>query len=183
MSFSRNFRPQGGTIHDEYWCSLSRNNNLNCNNRNRTRNNGYMRNFNKSHHEYYNSGRYRDCNYVKPDNNNNGPSWKRRKFSDSTWGDCSGGRPYLPPNAYEFGSSTSCFNPGPPTRFNSDASTSTCCKRDRSKLDDDEPVFMSRDEIERHSPSRKDGIDALRETHLRYSYCAFIQNVGLCLEL
>ncbi|POO02223.1 Cyclin [Trema orientale] len=191
MSFMRNFRPQGGTIHDEYWSSLSRHNfstNNNNNSRNRTRNNGgYMRSFNGS---YDYSGRYnnhRDYNHnssfydYKPDNC--GPSWKRRKFSDSTWGDSSG-RPYLPPpNVYDFASST-CFNSGPPTRFNYDASTSTTsCKRDWSKLDDDEPVFMSRDEIDRHSPSRKDGIDALRETHLRYSYCAFIQNVGLRLEL
>ncbi|XP_058077655.1 cyclin-T1-5-like isoform X3 [Magnolia sinica] len=43
--------------------------------------------------------------------------------------------------------------------------------------------FMSRDEIERLSPSRKDGIDSLRETHLRYSYCAFLQNLGMRLEL
>ncbi|KAL4205157.1 hypothetical protein AMTRI_Chr01g135900 [Amborella trichopoda] len=43
--------------------------------------------------------------------------------------------------------------------------------------------FMSRDEIERCSPSRKDGIDLRKETHLRYSYCAFLQNLGMTLEL
>ena len=60
---------------------------------------------------------------------------------------------------------------------------STSCKRDCSVLEDDEPVFMSREEIERYSPSRKDGIDALREAHLRYSYCTFLQNLGLRLEV
>ncbi|GAB4843420.1 hypothetical protein Ancab_013382 [Ancistrocladus abbreviatus] len=36
---------------------------------------------------------------------------------------------------------------------------------------------------DRCSPSRKDGIDALHETRLRYSYCAFIQNLGMRLDL
>ncbi|XP_031477706.1 uncharacterized protein LOC116248843 isoform X2 [Nymphaea colorata] len=43
--------------------------------------------------------------------------------------------------------------------------------------------FMSREELERCSPSRKDGIDSNRETYLRYSYCSFLQNLGLRLEL
>ncbi|KAG8373055.1 hypothetical protein BUALT_Bualt12G0131000 [Buddleja alternifolia] len=61
---------------------------------------------------------------------------------------------------------------------------STTSKRDRSKFEEDEElVFMSRDEIERCSPSRKDGIDALHETHLRYSYCAFLQNLGVQLDI
>ncbi|KAG6423154.1 hypothetical protein SASPL_113542 [Salvia splendens] len=64
------------------------------------------------------------------------------------------------------------------------AYSSTTSKRDRSKYEDgEEVVFMSRDEIERHSPSRKDGIDLLHETHLRYSYCAFLQNLGVRLDL
>ncbi|KAL6581774.1 hypothetical protein OROMI_005788 [Orobanche minor] len=57
-------------------------------------------------------------------------------------------------------------------------------KRDGSNFEDDEEVgFMSRDEIERCSPSRKDGIDQLHETHLRYSYCAFLQDIGIRLDL
>ncbi|MCI05924.1 cyclin-T1-4-like, partial [Trifolium medium] len=47
----------------------------------------------------------------------------------------------------------------------------------------DKPIFMSRDDIDRNSPSRKDGIDVCHETHLRYSYCAFLQNLGTRLEL
>lgn len=64
------------------------------------------------------------------------------------------------------------------------AYTSTTLKRDRSKYEDDEEVgFMSRDEIERCSPSRKDGIDLLHETHLRHSYCAFLHHIGFRLDL
>nr|GEW00735.1 cyclin-T1-4-like isoform X1 [Tanacetum cinerariifolium] len=64
------------------------------------------------------------------------------------------------------------------------ARTSTSYKRDRARFEEDAEVeFMSRDQIERLSPSRKDGIDALQETHLRYSYCAFLQNLGVRLEL
>lgn len=54
--------------------------------------------------------------------------------------------------------------------------------RSRARLEDT-VVFMSRDELERCSPSRKDGINLLRETHLRYSYCAFLQNLGIQLNL
>ncbi|CAN6485478.1 unnamed protein product [Victoria cruziana] len=43
--------------------------------------------------------------------------------------------------------------------------------------------FMSREELERCSPSRKDGIDSSRETYLRYSYCSFLQSLGQLLEL
>ncbi|CAN0886969.1 CYCT1-3 [Linum grandiflorum] len=70
-----------------------------------------------------------------------------------------------------------------PLRSNTEASTSTRCKRSRSTLEDEEPLFMSKDVIEKCSPSRKDGIDAQHETHLRYSYCAFLQDLGLRLDL
>ncbi|CAH9080577.1 unnamed protein product [Cuscuta europaea] len=58
-------------------------------------------------------------------------------------------------------------------------------KRSRSEFEDSdiEVVFMSREEIDRCSPSRKDGIDALHEMQLRYSYCAFLQTLGTRLEL
>ncbi|KAH6769880.1 hypothetical protein C2S52_014683 [Perilla frutescens var. hirtella] len=56
-------------------------------------------------------------------------------------------------------------------------------KRDRSMFEDDEVVFMSRDDIEKLSPSRKDGINQIHETYLRYSYCSFLQNVGAKLHL
>lgn len=57
-------------------------------------------------------------------------------------------------------------------------------KSDSMKLAvDEDPIFMSKDEIERRSPSRKDGIDVRKETHLRHSYCAFLQNLGIRLAL
>lgn len=48
---------------------------------------------------------------------------------------------------------------------------------------EDGAAFMSRDEIERCSPSRKDGIDLHRETYLRYSYCGFLQDLGIRLDV
>lgn len=56
-------------------------------------------------------------------------------------------------------------------------------KSDQSKFEDEEVVFMSRDDIEKTSPSRKDGINQIHETYLRYSYCSFLQNVGARLHL
>ncbi|KAL3641993.1 hypothetical protein CASFOL_012808 [Castilleja foliolosa] len=71
-----------------------------------------------------------------------------------------------------------------PRSGGSSAYSSTISKRDRSKFEDEEEVvFMSRDEIERRSPSRKDGIDMLHEMRLRHSYCAFLQNLGFRLDL
>lgn len=48
---------------------------------------------------------------------------------------------------------------------------------------EEDAVLMSRDELENCSPSRKDGINLTRETHLRYSYCAFLQDLGFQLNL
>ncbi|KAL5995961.1 hypothetical protein ACLOJK_026034 [Asimina triloba] len=77
-------------------------------------------------------------------------------------------------------STSRCFYPVPAS-----VRADSLPKRDRGELrrDDGDQAFMSRDEIERCSPSRKDGIDVMRETHLRYSYCAFLQNLGMRLEL
>nr|XP_028951317.1 cyclin-T1-4-like isoform X2 [Malus domestica] len=189
MSFARNYRSQGGTTGEEYWPTLGRNdfknfhnfNHRNNNNWNRSRTSSFAKNYNNFPNFQNYVGGYKEhadnSNYFKPDS---APSFKRRKFSDSTWGD--GGRHYLPPNTYEFVSST-CNNYLPYARSNGDASASTTGKRDRSKLDEDELPFMSRDEIERCSPSRKDGIDSVREAHLRYSYCSYLQNLGLRLDL
>ncbi|XP_050215946.1 cyclin-T1-4-like isoform X2 [Mercurialis annua] len=195
MSFAaRNYDSQGGTLYDDHCSSFSRhsfnthrtrnmsnithknNNNSHCNN-----------NYNYKHNWNYNHdfpGRLRDHfndnnNYVNPPREAH--SMKRRKLSAGAWGDA--GRHFLQPVSCENAASAAYNNPVPFTSSNAETSTSTSCKRDRSKLEDDDPVFMSKDEIERHSPSRKDGIDALRETHLRYSYCAFLQNLGMRLDL
>ncbi|KAG5560132.1 hypothetical protein RHGRI_003429 [Rhododendron griersonianum] len=117
--------------------------------------------------------------YVNPDT---APSLKRRKFSSSTWENS--GEDYRP-KAYNNGISTHDINfvlPAP-SRPDANAYTSTAGKRDRSEFEVDEVIFLSRDDIERCSPSRKDGIDVLHETYLRYSYCAFLQNLGSRLDL
>lgn len=112
------------------------------------------------------------------------PPVKRRKFSASAWE--SGMRSYVQPPMYEHGPSTNKNSSVPTVRTDSvraDAYQPPSCKRDLSVFEDEELVFMSRDEIERCSPSRKDGIDALQETRLRYSYCSFLQNLGIRLEM
>ncbi len=177
-------------MHDERWNSFNRNG-FNSRNRNvdLSRNNSY-----NNHNWSYNNSSFRDFvgmfqdqfnengNYVKPCPPSGAPSYKRRKFSSGSWGD--GGSYYPQRVAYESAVPLAYNNSSqPPARSNTEVSTSGSCKRDRSKLDEDEPVFMSKDDIERISPSRKDGIDALRETHLRYSYCAFLQNLGMRLEM
>ncbi|AEE84199.1 Cyclin family protein [Arabidopsis thaliana] len=54
-----------------------------------------------------------------------------------------------------------------------------------SNLHDDEiiPWFFSREEIERNSPSRRDGIDLKTETRLRDSYCTFLEILGERLKV
>ncbi|KAH7428706.1 hypothetical protein KP509_09G013400 [Ceratopteris richardii] len=44
-------------------------------------------------------------------------------------------------------------------------------------------IFFSREEIDKCSPSRRDGIDVQKETFLRYSYCSFLQTLGIRLQL
>lgn len=51
------------------------------------------------------------------------------------------------------------------------------------KSEEDDVSVMSRDDIDRCSPSRKDGINRYTETHLRYSYCAYLQCLGMRLDL
>ena len=43
--------------------------------------------------------------------------------------------------------------------------------------------FFTRDFIENSSPSRKDGIDPSKESYLRKSYCAFLQDLGMRLKV
>ncbi|XWS13610.1 hypothetical protein CRYUN_Cryun36dG0052600 [Craigia yunnanensis] len=194
MSFERNCRLQWGIFQDDYGYPFNRNN-YNNNSSNNYRNWNWIsnptRNFNYADEFLGQFGEHnRGYNHAQP----NCAPLKRRKFSAATWGD--GGTHYPPSNmhytAAPFDSSNfipppirpnaEAFFP-PPIRPNAEASTPVSSECDRSQLEDDEPVFMSRDEIERYSPSRRDGIDSLRETDLRYSYCAFIRNLGLQLEL
>ncbi|KAL6615280.1 hypothetical protein ACP70R_037550 [Stipagrostis hirtigluma subsp. patula] len=49
--------------------------------------------------------------------------------------------------------------------------------------DGDAGALLSRDEIERRSPSRRDGIDSALEARLRASYCAYLRCLGIRLGL
>ncbi|KAI3970036.1 hypothetical protein MKW92_007348 [Papaver armeniacum] len=167
MSFSRIARRQGVNFQHEFESSINRNNmyqhkNPHYCNSNTSYLHGMPRN-------------YGECVYnVRSDENAN--PLKRRKCSNS--GDSQ--RYYRQPNSNAPSTSNSLFIAS--TRPDANNSTVIGCKRDRSQIDD-EVEFFSRDEIERLSPSRKDGIDPLRETYLRNSYCSFLQNLGTRLEL
>ncbi|XP_019053181.1 PREDICTED: cyclin-T1-4-like isoform X2 [Nelumbo nucifera] len=163
MSFSRTYRGQGGNFRNEHRSSFYRNNDYN---------NSYS-----NHRDF--SRKFRDHIYkVSSDEPCVAPYMKKRKISTLTWEDST--RHYRHPN--KIGNDPSTSNSSYHALPDMHARTFTACKNDQLKLDN-EVVFMSRDEIERCSPSRKDGIDSLRETHLRYSYCAFLQNLGTRLEL
>lgn len=43
--------------------------------------------------------------------------------------------------------------------------------------------YFTKEEIEDHSPSRKDGIDYEKESHLRKLYCSFLQELGIELKV
>ncbi|CAM6101077.1 unnamed protein product [Calypogeia fissa] len=43
--------------------------------------------------------------------------------------------------------------------------------------------YFLREEIEKRSPSRLDGIDLKKETYFRKSYCTFLQDLGMCLKV
>lgn len=175
MSSVRNYHPKGGTYRNNCWYFPT------YQSFNDDRNFNYVRSYGNIHGNTGKSNEYVNARNFDCSNYDGAPSIKRRKYSSSAWGACR--NHYVPPVMHE-SAPMSGYNTVPlPSRYNADASTSTCCKRERSRLEDDEVVFMSREEIERLSPSRKDGIDALRETHLRYSYCAFLQNLGLRLDL
>ena len=43
--------------------------------------------------------------------------------------------------------------------------------------------YFSKEEIEKNTPSRKDGIDLRKESQLRMSYCSFLRDLGIRLGL
>nr|XP_021851834.1 cyclin-T1-4-like isoform X2 [Spinacia oleracea] len=188
MSYGRTYQPQGGTMYEQRWPSFPRNHD----------NSSVFNSDDYLHYNRYNLyGSRHDFNYNALGNcreralreNNSRPngssSFKRRKISESAWGN--DGDFYFQPNM----KSVAAFIPSNDgTIFPTIAapSTSAHCytsgKRGRSDLEDEDcTVLMSREDIERCSPSRKDGIDALHETRLRYSYCAFLQNLGMRLDM
>ncbi|CAL0332090.1 unnamed protein product [Lupinus luteus] len=166
MSFIGNLTSHGG-----YWSTFD-GNNFNNGSRKRCRNNYDTRNYNVHSNDWAEPGvnfknyNFNHANYVNADSVSS--SFKRRKYSAPTWGE---------------NHLTNTVNVPYTTRSTVDTSISPNCNLDCSIFEDQEPIFMSRDQIDRHSPSRKDGIDLLHETHLRYSYCAFLQNLGMRLQL
>ncbi|XP_074590614.1 uncharacterized protein LOC141846467 [Curcuma longa] len=56
-------------------------------------------------------------------------------------------------------------------------------RREPVRSEAEDAPLVTRREIEMCSPSRKDGIDCLLETQLRYSYCSYLQHLGLRLDL
>ncbi|KAL4564613.1 hypothetical protein LXL04_028679 [Taraxacum kok-saghyz] len=155
-------------------------------NRRYINNNNHRRSYNNSHDL---------SNESRPQYNINNPEvlpcLKRRKFSATNWE--GHGTSYNHNNnnnnnnqsfTYEYAPTSSKMTFPLPDANVKSCTSSGSYKRDRRRFEEEEDVeFMSRDEIERFSPSRKDGIDALQETHLRYSYCTFLQNLGLRLDL
>jgi hypothetical protein len=43
--------------------------------------------------------------------------------------------------------------------------------------------YFTREELEKFSPSRKDGITEIMESEIRQLYCSFIRDVGIRLKL
>ena len=43
--------------------------------------------------------------------------------------------------------------------------------------------YFTKEEIDNHSPSRKDGIDRATESSLRRSYCSFLQDLSKMLRV
>ncbi|XP_077217700.1 cyclin-T1-4-like isoform X2 [Tasmannia lanceolata] len=141
-------------------------------NRNNNNNNINYRDF---------TGKFRERHYnISTTQADTAPSFKRRKSSASMWEDSS--MQYRKMNVISNAPSTSNSSYPIPAKLDMNMYNFPNYKQEQLKFEND-MSFMSRDEIERCSPSRKDGIDFLRETHLRYSYCAFLQNIGTRLEL
>ncbi|KAL2922569.1 Cyclin-T1-4 [Bienertia sinuspersici] len=189
MSYRRTHQYQGGTLYEYHWPSYPRNHESS----NFFQNDDYH-NYNRHSHydrKLFNDMRmYDSCysmlgncreqarrgNYTRP---HGSLSFKRQKVSDETR-DCL-------PNQFTFAAlnfSNDCNIFPAIAAPSTSAHCDTVGKRRRLDLEDgDCSVLITREEIERCSPSRKDGIDALHETRLRYSYCAFIQNLGMRLDL
>ncbi|CAI8586404.1 unnamed protein product [Vicia faba] len=179
MSFVRNYQAEDRNLNGGYWPTYDGNNT----DRKRSRNHYDQRNYNNYYDNQTNFGYYGgNFNQCNADYSNYADvvpsSQKKRKFSGPVGVESQ--KFNLPATVYDNVPSSRSFQ-AHATRSN--AYTSTSVKPGFSIFDDDTPVFMSRDDIDRNSPSRKDGIDVRHEAHLRYSYCAFLQNLGTRLEL
>lgn len=195
MSYGRSYQPRGGTLYEYHYQSFPRNHdNSVCfqyddyYNYNRYNHHGskLFDDMKKQDLHYNTLGTCRERalrgNYSRP---HGSTIFKRRKISENAWGNDSDF--YCPPNLFRFSSSNSLNDCNVFPAIAAPSTSAHCYtagKRGRSDFEDEDcAVLISREEIERCSPSRKDGIDALHETRLRYSYCTFIQNLGMRLDL
>ncbi|XP_011090748.1 cyclin-T1-4 isoform X1 [Sesamum indicum] len=207
MSLVRSYQPRGGQFHRHGRPFYGRNKNTstrataadyNCNYDNYAHNTKLDKVNHDSYNDFSQNCRLDGPNYDPlPDIV---PSSKRRKISALSFE--GNERPYQHQNTYQNdvvnhadqSKPSNCYNGYSIAYLVPNSSTVARCedvsaydltnsKRDRASFEDDEVVLMSRDEIERCSPSRKDGIDPLQEAHLRYSYCVFLQNLGIRLNL
>lgn len=204
MSFVRPQQPRGGKFNRDHRSSCARKGNMVA--RGTAAATNYYGNYDmhdyNSYHDYAQTFRLDGVIYDRygPDFE---PSSKRRKTSAFS---CeSTGISYQQQEAYR-NAIVNCADPCKPSKYynacsdaqlvgkssaavvetrseGANANALSTSKRDRVKFEDEEVVFMSRDDIEKCSPSRKDGINQLHETYLRYSYCSFLQNVGARLHL
>ncbi|KAK6115309.1 hypothetical protein DH2020_007578 [Rehmannia glutinosa] len=59
----------------------------------------------------------------------------------------------------------------------------TCTYSQEEPLSFKPKWYFTKEEIEEHSPSRKDGIDRQYESHLRQLYCSYLQELGMELKV
>lgn len=59
----------------------------------------------------------------------------------------------------------------------------TCFGSEKEPLSFKPKWYFTKEEIEEHSPSRKDGIDREYESHLRQLYCSYLQELGMELKV
>ncbi|PNY07458.1 cyclin t1 [Trifolium pratense] len=184
MSFVRNFQAEDRNLNGGYWSTYD-GNNIGNTDRKRSRNHYNQRNYNNYYDNQtsfgYYGGNFNQCNADYANYVDVVPSSMRKRKHSATVG-AESQKFNLPSTVHDNIHSSRSFQ-AYPTRSNAYTSTPASLKPDFSIFDDDKPIFMSRDDIDRNSPSRKDGIDVHHETHLRYSYCAFLQNLGIRLEL
>lgn len=69
--------------------------------------------------------------------------------------------------------------PGDPS-YNESAPVSTATRTQEELPQPSKHMwFFRKDEIEHHSPSRKDGVTFEEESHLRKLYCSYLQELGM----
>ncbi|EPS64537.1 hypothetical protein M569_10245 [Genlisea aurea] len=207
MALVRRCNPRGGHFHGGEGVSISRSSNM----APMPSNSGYnywQDIYHSSYHAQYSAISHHTYQmgeeYVDRARNNFSSSLKRRKVLACS---CEiGGRPCqhqysyqydVPNHARKHEAARDTFNAyfdGNLDRDICTAADQTRCndsnnhapinaKRERSKFEDEGVLFMSRDEIERSSPSRRDGITPIHETYLRDTYCAYLQQLGFRLDL